>query len=257
MQNRIDLEQVAAPLLIDGPLSRRLSLCSFLGACLVVSFHITCEPEVSSVGWWAVHFFSGSLISHAIDPLFFAMSGFLLAGKMTDAGWWVRETFKRVRTLLIPYVLWNLLYWLFVLSLAFLSASFGQNFGGDKWPSLSWVNLSSVLGVNPFRPSLLALTWYVRALIIFVILSPALLPLRRRSAYWLLILIWLVAYYVPGLIPVDGSDWKAGFYKTKLFWGFWYFAVGVYLRWNPIVVCRRRIVGICAAIVYLGFRFVY
>lgn len=250
----LDSGSSKGPMNIDETLSRRLASVSFTCACLVVSIHVVCATEPGTMGWWLTHMFLPGGLTHAMVPMFFVISGFLLAGKMEQAGWWHRENLKRIRTLLIPYVLWNLIYWCFLLAFASVTALFGQKFGDQTWADVSLAEVYRVLGINIFMCPGLPLLWYVRCLIVYVVLSPILLPLKKRNGWPLIVGLWVLACYVPDMIPVDGEGWKVDFYRSNLFWGFVYFAVGVYLRWNPMVIHHRRGVGIGAALLAIAMQ---
>lgn len=239
---------------IDEAQSRRLACVSFFCACLVVSIHVVCITEPGTMGWWLTHMFLPGGLTCAMVPMFFVISGFLLAGKMTAAGWWRCENLKRIRTLLIPYISWNLVYWCFLLLLASVTALLGQKFGDQTWADVSLAEVCRVLGVNIFKCPGLPLLWYVRCLMVYVVLSPILLPLKKRHGWPLIVVLWVLACYVPDMIPVDGEGWTVGFYRSNLFWGFVYFAVGVYLRWNPLVMHHRRWWGIGAVLLAVALQ---
>ena len=120
-------------------------------------------------------------------PIFFLFSGYLFFIKLED--WnrqvWINKLKKRVHTLLIPYFLWNLIA---------IVASLYFYFAGGNSPNLaSW--FKSIGGLRAFWNSLSGLwpidgpLWFVRNLIILVILSPIIhFYLKRTGIIGLLIL---------------------------------------------------------------------
>ena len=132
-------------IVIEKQLSSKLSLVSFVCMCMVVWIHVQANFEKGTALWYLVTMIT-SLFNIAV-PMFFVISGFLLAGHFSEHGWWRRETGKRTKSLLIPYVVWNCVYW--VISCLPHAGDFG--FGG----------CSDVLGLNPFAWSALPYLWYV------------------------------------------------------------------------------------------------
>lgn len=89
--------------------SGKLANLGFVCACLVVAIHVRVEAEVGNACWWFCGLLKDGVARIAV-PFFFATAGFLLAGHAREARWWVRETGKRVRTLLVPYLIWPPLF---------------------------------------------------------------------------------------------------------------------------------------------------
>ena len=99
----------AADKTISGSLSGKLTAVSFFGACSIVLLHAnTFYAGASQAAVWTMTFFSKVMTAFAV-PMFFAISGFLIAVK-TDSGraggWFPSILKKRVRTLLVPYFVW-------------------------------------------------------------------------------------------------------------------------------------------------------
>ncbi len=94
--------------------SNKLANLSFLCACLVVTIHVGHPKIAGSATWWT------DLSLHAVSriavPLFFAISGYLLAGRIDEKGWWTAALKKRLRTIGLPFVLWLLVSHLFKLT---------------------------------------------------------------------------------------------------------------------------------------------
>lgn len=147
-----------------------MALC----ACLVVAIHVRVEAEVGNACWWFRVLLKDGVVRIAV-PFFFATAGFLLAGHAREAHWWVRETGKRVRTLLVPYLIWPplfvlLMFVLIVAANAGAGAAPSRNFpdGAVAWLRLLGWNF---LGPGPVGPELYTF-WFVRELFILVLCSP-------------------------------------------------------------------------------------
>lgn len=168
-------------------------------------------------------------------PLFFFFSGFLFFRKVErwSASLWLAKLRKRFRTLLVPYVLWNLLslvgFWAIHFlpgrpwrewpqSLALCFADRGgwhifwnsHDIGRD---SLNWLGLTVFHPTAPIDVPL----WFVRDLMVMVVLSPVVYFLLRRLGGWLPLLLG-VLYVMVLWPPVEGLSLSAAFFFTAGGW---------------------------------------
>ncbi len=189
------------------------TIASAVALGLVVAKHV---PALHSGGAfeWAV-------------PWFFLASGYWMATRFEGGGWscWRRETAKRVRSLLVPYFLWNLL-WFPVLFAANLLGS--RLFG---WPRIidgSAACIVRCLGLDPFAWPALVPTWFLRSLFIVAVLTGAVWTITgpRRTARLLFAalasLAW-IALCMAGPLP-GGLDGLLRF--TFNVQGFAFFSLG-------------------------------
>ena len=144
-------------------------------------------------------------------PLFFTISGFLFYQKLETWSWeiWKQKVRSRVGTLLVPYLIFNAIA---AISAVALSLKAGNGFGlglanperlpwiGWLWNSMSfcqdWKNWLG-MDMQLYYPHDIPL-WFVRDLMVMVLLSPAIHWLVRKGgviylgivgiAYWLGIL---------------------------------------------------------------------
>lgn len=219
---------------ITRDLSRRLATLSFVTSCLVVFIHsvLTSSPD----SWLGCFEHEIKRYADVAVPVFFFLSGFFLAGHFGESGWWGREVEKRVRTLLVPYVVWSLIGAVLAWGLDPLLWKLSGNGGTWTWPTLGdWLNL---LGVNVWacRTPLVGVLWYVRSLFVLVVLSPlwawAFYP-RRHWGWGVLILSLAVAgwWLVHPWSHVD--DWRSLWSWTCPPRGLLYMALGAGVRcWN-------------------------
>ena len=149
---------------ISPELSSRISVLCFVCACMVVLIHVPIPSTVGSVGWYLSSIFSYGVCLISV-PFFLIVSGFFLGRHLGENGWYKNALRKRVKSLLIPYIIFNALYWVVT------------HVNLDQW------NIHNiVVGVfgNPFGFPSLGPSWYIRSLLVFVIFTP-LLPQGRKK----------------------------------------------------------------------------
>ena len=77
---------------------------------LMVLIHTGAVPCKGGALWWVYSIVGQGMATIAV-PWFFLVSGYMLGGHLWDDGGWVYgEVGKRIRSLAIPFVLWNLLF---------------------------------------------------------------------------------------------------------------------------------------------------
>lgn len=190
--------------------------------------------------------FIRNLISQGVArlsvPLFFLIAGFLFFqgydGSLSKYG---TKLHRRVRTLLIPFLFWNLL--------TFVAYAVGQAiprtrvyFATKYWPPIR------SFGPLDYANALLGLTtkyticyqfWFIRDLIVLVLAAPAIYFLCRNRKIGAFFVLTLCAIWMSGRWPLL---WPAD--ESLLFFSF-----GSYLAIQSFDVClldkRRIIFGIC------------
>lgn len=198
---------------IGKQLSAKLSLVSFVCMCMIVGIHVQASFEKGTVLWYLLAMIK-SLLNIAV-PMFFVISGFLLAGHFSECGWWRRETGKRIKSLLVPYVAWNCIYW----AISYLPHACDFGFGrGD------------VLGLNPFAWSALPYLWYVRCLIVYVVCAPVFLLCCHRRLGLLFMAAECLGFACVLMLCKD--QWN----EINWIRGMCFFSLGVYMRWNGVWV---------------------
>ena len=124
----------------------------------------------------------------AAIPCFFAISGFLFFLALNDYRTIFEKLRKRVRTLLVPFLLWNILFiflWCLLYGLvpalrSQLICSYGITF------SLDW--FAKRLTVEP----IVGQFWYIRTLIVFCLFTPLILWSYRSKIISLIMLALLM-----------------------------------------------------------------
>lgn len=172
-------------------------------------------------------------ISHVIAriavPMFFCFSGFLFFKDIGliafDKNIYINKLKRRVKTLLVPYLLWNTLQILLTVSMilkgCFLGAkSFADilNYFGDKgylemfWNCNTWPGEVNAFGelLQNTGPILLPF-WYIRDLIVMCLLAPVVYFFCKIKYSWLLL---FVAYVLSVKINIFGVQMLGVFFYS-------------------------------------------
>ena len=199
--------------------SKVIDWLRFPMAAAVVLLH---AGEISQ-GTYGPDFYSTLriILSHGICrvavPCFFFISGFLFFSKLDKWDWgiWYKKIGKRARTLLLPYILWNLIA-------LFVGCGYGwirSRFNASVEP-MSLINLLRNNGwLNIFWASTMNCPidyplWFIRDLIVIVAISPLIYLLIRYCKVWGLATVFIIC------ILTGSRDIE----------GFLFFAFGAYLR---------------------------
>jgi len=159
-------------------------------------------------------------------PLFFFISGFLFFYKTAGFSMeiYLQKLKSRVRSLLVPYVFWNLLIILFfMLAQSFLSGSLfsGRNKLITDYSLLDWLwSFWDTSWVNPHLRKSLPVNspfWFIRDLMVVVLFSPLIYILIKKLRVYAVIilgLLWIFNpfFYLPGLSIVSFFFFTAGAY---------------------------------------------
>lgn len=181
---------------MERELSEKIPFFSFLATCGIVLYHSGLPMELPGLNGLDLRLsgqldalLSGSLIELCLC-WFFGLTAFLLFRDLSFASLG-KKLLRRVRTLLVPYLLWQLLYLVKELLQRrpwTLQTALGHIFLLQAWPPL-----------QPF--------WYVYAVFLLSLLSPVFLLLfRREKSGWLAAAALLVALYaLTWPLEVDGG----------------------------------------------------
>jgi|GEM_PF-4602341 len=217
---------------------------SLLMSLAVVMIHL---PQASGTDclWASVHWYLSAGLCKAAVPYFFLVSGFLLAGHIDETGWWFRAMRKRLTSLVLPYFLWTFLF------AALLYA-------GKPSPFLQWIEAKKwlIFGFDFSDVPLLMPFWYLRTLIILMLVSPFLVRMLRlpykaegRNFWGGAVLGLLFAAYLLFVVVVEYkgehqmSPLSSILRQTLSPEAFFYFSLGLWMRCghdrrNLSVQCR-------------------
>ena len=207
---------------IDEKLSNRIANLGFVSACLVVGIHLAGGPV--KIPW----------ICGCAVPIFFFISGFLLAGNCEKPIWYKMALRKRVKTLLIPYVVvcgcwYPILFVMHELAVKFAGATPGTM-------PITWRTPFDVFGLFFYGGPISIGMWYIRALLILVVVSPLLVYLIRKSkvscqmTVLITMLLW-IGYKYRAWLGISFNEWWNYFFTFGVpFYGIACFTLGMAFR---------------------------
>jgi len=225
--------------------SNKLANMSFLCAIFVIIIHVWEPVSVGSTAWWL---YSLTSCRSVAVPFFFLVSGYLLAGHIGEDDWWKKENLKRVKSLLIPYILWSVIWLLFLV----IQQTAGNLYRGEWFlrGCRSIVCSHSFMGFDLFRHPQLQALWYVRSLIIFVLCSPILFWALHKNVRLVLGLALVKLLLYRG----DNSDTCFYLIDRTFTFGFaFYFLLGMALRKELIPTLTKKhtiLAGVLAVVLW-------
>lgn len=151
-------------------------------------------------------------------PCFFLISGFLFFKNLESWNWdtWKTKLVRRVHSLLIPYLLWNILAAILFLSYQYLRYRFGSLAASDStYTPSQWGWMRIFWNVNGTGMPLDYPLWFVRDLIIYIIATPLIHAICRNLKG-----IGILALAVLLFIVLDTQK------------GLWFFTCGAWLSIN-------------------------
>lgn len=203
--------------LIDDGLSAKIANVSFLCILLVVAQHIPHGAKINE----AIGILTGIAV-----PFFFAVSGFFYAGHNGESGWWRNSLKRRVSTLIVPYVIFNSTWYVYL-----------------HHYELSSFNLISFLGADLSCLPPVGCLWYVRALLTYIIIFPLILKIANRSRFAML-LYFIGVFLLSGVQGALAVKFAPSRLSDFLRWGFplyglLWFSVGFFVRLRGGLPARR------------------
>ena len=231
--------------------SERIRAISFLCALMVVAIHCSSIPKdwwggVSDVPVWivALQTLGTNTIARLAVPWFFVISGFFLVKDLNVASasglsvrccgvfaWWKRSILRRAFTLGIPYLLWNLIYYVFKLSTG--------KYGFDAWHFLA-----QLTGYDLYEVPACGQLWYVRCVFFYVLCAPVFLALFGNRYIGMMTIATLMLCWFAGVgIPMR-------YMQLTDFSYIMFFGLGVYLglrRNFPVELTRN--VGVVLVVI--------
>ena len=239
---------------LDGDLSRKIANMGFVCAMLVVVIHLENVPKETGSLAWVVHYFIRYILAVVAVPYFFLVSGYFLSLRIGEPGWWSRAVSKRLRTLGIPYIVWCI-----VPIVAFTLCCPGYVSGGECWlVKPNFGSIAAAFGLNMLTlPEANRPLWYVRALMLLVLVSPVLAWLLRKGRQWALLAL-LILYWSVNTWSLSSPEWWISV-RWRIVWifgfsleGLFYFSVGMFIAHHPVRLDGRAAVGLGLAGVAVG-----
>lgn len=157
----------------------------------------------------SIQYVLSSIIGEVSVPLFYAISGFLFFSKIAP-NWYTAKLKSRVRGLLIPYLLWNLI--------AYLVYAAAGEMQWNQFLESFWV-VEGKVGHSPADGPL----WFVRTLMMAAVCSPIFFLLNKNK--WL---SWI------SLLLVGAWLFGAPRFSQGVVKGFVFFNFGAWLAFQKI-----------------------
>lgn len=227
--------------------SQSLDLLRFPLAVIIVIVHVFNSENIIVQGkvYDATNFslyndcllFIDAFLRGISVPVYFFISGYVFfigVGNLTKEKY-IRKIRNRIKTLLIPYLIWNLVEIIMGLCkvLLYSGGSF-SNYGAEL--NLTWSNILSCFWAyngNLFVPvaengeriiqspsvfPLNAPLWFLRDLMVVVLFTPLLEWIIKHTKYWLIVILGIV-WLMPNMtLPFDNA--------------FFFFSFGAYMSIN-------------------------
>ena len=204
--------------------------------------------------FYVVNFFS-EVLARICVPLFFIISGYLFFNRREFNGSVYRQKLKsRFKTLFVPFILWNIIAIIWKLK-CFLP-SFSSYYrplevhlsierlintlfcnGDSNGIIVGTPSTEMMYGIYPIDLPL----WYIRELMLMVILSPIIYYITKKVGVWLMTILATIWLSVPAFIPKENNI-------DLLITAVFFFSTGAFLGING-----KNIVSLCRRIKYAPF----
>ncbi len=208
--------------------SKVIAWLRFPLACLIVLLHSqvlepTYRPVVASSGFaYALKILLSEGICRIAVPAFFLISGYLFFINLErwDKVVWMGKMKRRIYTLLIPYILWNLVGIAYTCITPYVGAvtegadSLLSVFQERGWIRLFWDSNRIMEQWNPPTVNLLGITmhngmpantplWFIRDLIVLTLFSPIIYVFVKKAKFYGLAVLG-VLFILNIWLPIEG-----------------------------------------------------
>ena len=212
--------------------SCKIANMSLLCAIFVVMIHCASPMKDGSLSWYLSKLIFNGVTCVAV-PFFFLASGYFLGTHKIEDGEYLSELRKRLRSLVLPLYFWNAAFWIFnIVLIVGTNFFYGEELSRNLEPIISRVFDLTGLGLKLNLGPL----WYVRTLLILVIVSPLLVRLNKSRAWLIVPLLLSTVTYIlfrPELNSVHDPVLRFIRYVLSPT-GWLYFSIGLYLSRNKI-----------------------
>lgn len=248
--------------IISDRASAKICAMAFVCACLVVAIHNGWKAEIGTGAWWINNLIQQGLARIAV-PFFFVVSGYFLAAHFQEDEWWKRGVLKRVKTIVLPYFVWALLGVYITVPLGVIADYVaGRPFGHCLLVKCNWVQ---VFGWDLTSCPDSVQLWYLRCLMLLVVLSPLIKFFLEHFGVALLCLLYVLwCIHSVMRLPSFEGQWSQGQLRLISFFacslslsGLLFFCIGIFIRMRDIRLnnsCARVLGPVCliSGVVILG-----
>lgn len=180
-------------------LSVKLKMLSFFSMVLVVFLHsynlvvnLSSGSMAMDMGYSSfIQLFFSQGVARIAVPLFFSISGYLFFLNSTGlANDFFLKFKKRLRTLLIPFLFWSI-FWILLFVILESIPKLSVFFTNKHIVTYSMKEVLTTIFINPIPHQL----WFIRDLLVLVILSPVMYYLIKTFKYFPVIVFMIIWMY--------------------------------------------------------------
>ncbi|WP_349437377.1 acyltransferase [Pararhizobium sp. A13] len=204
-------------MVIDANISSRINLMRILLISGIVFVHVPYDPQTSPflgangfIDW--IRVFLGESIFRVGVPCLSAISGYLLFRRGLDAFDYAKTIRSKARTVLLPFLIWNLAVLIFVCIAQGQGIGFGYLPDAISATPRELATLAFAIEAQPINIPL----YFLRDLLLCILLAPILGLLIKRYP-----LATLTVFFIYAVLPIPGGI----FLKKSILFGF---SCGIY-----------------------------
>lgn len=221
---------------VSERVSSKIANMSFLCAVLVVCIHV---QRPGGCSFFLIKWISGGVSQIAV-PFFFAVSGYLLLNHLGSKGWWFSSLKKRLKTLVVPFFCLNLFWFPIIYSFHAIGVRYFHADDTNRIMDLTFCNFMKGINILPFWGGpILGVLWYVRALLLLVLVAPIFVWVIGKSKR--VGGITVVSLFSLWVFQANVFPWMS--YELSLRCLF-YFALGMFVRMYELENVKKWVGGV-------------
>ena len=207
---------------MDALTSRVVSFLRFPLIVAVIGIHCNLlvknpELETRSVFYFLVYI-TMKLVCIAV-PLFFFISGFLFFKEgIFDFALYSNKLKSRFHTVLVPYLLWNIIYFVILGVMQFIKPDtlviLHKHITDFRWQDFLWIfwDISQITGLaDDQRACLVGAFWFLQCLFVLFLVSPIIYYIIRYLRHFTLLIIGIL-YFTDFILEMPGIQCNAFVY---------------------------------------------
>lgn len=176
--------------------SDKIKILSFISILFVIYIH---SPYVEASKYQIASKVQGFMADFGLAifavPMFFFISGLLFFKGIKSVKDCFTKIKQRVSSLLVPYIIWNLVFVGWYVAMAF-TPGVSQFVNSDMIGHLSWHDPEGTLSFLFLEPAGFHL-WFLRDLFLYMLLSPILYMAIKRTPWISLLITFLAVNWIP------------------------------------------------------------